>query len=281
MEKRALDRERPNGVAFVPPACEARSPDCASPPGHQQQHERRKPRDARAIAIVRIRQRAAHEGVGEDRERDRRGENSEIAEARPHGTEPDDGQQQHHRGPCDRHMQAIDRGEVEFALLLTCGAHGRQRGRREPFDHAVGVPDAGVHAVAGAHAHKLFGSPGDGGLDLQPRILDEAVEHDRVHFVVHALETAEPVEHALAPEEHIGVVRQLVAMRAKLQTRIGTMIVEIARDDAGLQHAAERDGVAARRPGELAGHRVVRGDQHQRRRARARPRRGQCRTNEH
>ena len=38
-----------------------------------------------------------------------------------------------------------------------------------------------------------------------------------------------------------------------LQPRIGAMLVEIARDDAVLQHAAERQREAARRPGETAG----------------------------
>src|SRR5262245_56072121 len=40
-------------------------------PGNEQQDEGREPDDARAVAVVRVRQRAAHERIGEDRERDR------------------------------------------------------------------------------------------------------------------------------------------------------------------------------------------------------------------
>ena len=78
------------------------------------------------------------------------------------------------------------------------------------------------------------------GLELQQRIGAQALEHDRAHLVVEALEAAEPVEHAFAPEELVGVGRQLVAMVAQPQARIGAMLGEIACDDAVLQHAAER-----------------------------------------
>src|SRR3954469_9319849 len=94
-------------------------------PRDEKEHERCQPRDARAVSIVGIRQRSAYEGISEDRERDRRGEKSEIGEAGVPGTEPDHGQQQYHRGQGDRHMQAIDRREAELALLLTRRAHGR------------------------------------------------------------------------------------------------------------------------------------------------------------
>ena len=75
-------------------------------------------------------------------------------------------------------------------------------------------------------------------------------------------------------------VGKLVAIGAELrQARVGAMLGEIARDDAGLQHAAERDRAAARRPGEAAGDRVVGGKQqrdarHDREAAAARPANG-------
>ena len=119
-----------------------------------------------------------------------------------------------------------------------------------------GVPDIGVHAVAGRDADELLGGRRERGLELRAGIGREAFAHDDAHLVAQPLEAAELVEQVGAPEEEVGVVGKLVAVGAELrQPRVGAMLGEIARDDAVLQHAAERDRAAARRPGEPAGDR--------------------------
>jgi len=85
---------------------------------------------------------------------------------------------------------------------------------------------------------------------------------DGAHLLAQAVESPEPVEYALAPEEFVGGSRQFGLMRAQPEALIGAMLGQITRHDAVLQHAAERQCDAARRPGEAAGHRVVGGEQH-------------------
>ena len=53
---------------------------------------------------------------------------------------------------------------------------------------------------------------------------------DKTHLVVQALEAAECVEHALAPQELIGGGRELIAVGAELQFLLRTMIPQIARE---------------------------------------------------
>src|SRR5215469_14983049 len=102
------------------------------------------------------------------------------------------------------------------------------------------MQDLVVNAVAGRYEHQLLGCGFERGLDLFPRIILEAFDRDRAHLLIEALEPTKPVENAPAPEELIGIGWKLVAMGAEHKARVGTMIVEIACDDAGLQHATER-----------------------------------------
>src|SRR6185437_2853624 len=82
------------------------------------------------------------------------------------------------------------------------------------------------------------------------------------HLLAEALEAAERVEHAVAPQELVGGCRQLVAVGAELQLLLAAMIVQIFRDDAILEHAAESDADAAGRPRKLSRQRVVGRQQH-------------------
>jgi hypothetical protein len=100
------------------------------------------------------------------------------------------------------------------------------------------------------------------GLGLHGGIIAQAAEHDGAHLIAEAGKAAEFVEHALAPQERVGVERQFVAVRAQLELRVRTMIIEIAGDDAVLQHAAERQAVAARRPGHRFADDIIRAEQH-------------------
>ena len=79
-------------------------------------------------------------------------------------------------------------------------------------------------------------------LDLPGGIVAQAAGDDGAHLVAKPGEAAEVVEHAAlaAPEEHVGVGRQLVPVRAKLQPLLRAMVGEVAVDDAVLKHAAER-----------------------------------------
>src|SRR5262245_20453089 len=169
----------------------------------------------------------------------------------------DHGDKKDERTPGDGKMNAVDRREVEFSLELTRRPHRGQSGRDEVLDHSVGVPDFSVDSVARGGHRQLLDCSADGRLHLQPWILDERFQHDRSHFVVEAIESAKAIKHALAPEKIMGGRRQLVAMFAKLETRIRAMIVEIAGYDTRLQHPAEHDSHAAWRPGGATGNRIV------------------------
>jgi len=88
------------------------------------------------------------------------------------------------------------------------------------------------------------------------------VQDDEAHLFVEAAEATELVEDAVAPQEIIGGCRQFVAVRTKLEPRGWTMVVEIALDDAILQHAAEGNSEAARRPSELPRQGEIAREQH-------------------
>jgi len=77
--------------------------------------------------------------------------------------------------------------------------------------------------------------------DLPPRIIAQAADDDLAHLVAQSGEAAEVIEDAAlaAPEEYVGVSRQLVAMLAQLEPLLRTMVRQVAVDDAILQHAAE------------------------------------------
>src|SRR5207248_7275532 len=90
----------------------------------------------------------------------------------------------------------------------------------------------------------------------------EAVQDDEAHFFAEAVEAAELIEYAPVPQELIGSGRQLVAIRTQPESRVWAMLVEIALDDPILQHAAESNPEAARRPCELPRKGKIRREQH-------------------
>jgi hypothetical protein len=67
---------------------------------------------------------------------------------------------------------------------------------------------------------------------------------------------------AVLPQKIVGGRRKAVPVGTELEILFAAVGVEIACDDAVLQHAREHDAVAARRPGELPGQREVGGQQH-------------------
>ena len=131
------------------------------------------------------------------------------------------------------------------------------------LDGVVGVPDPVDDAVAAFDHDQLSQRARAAVFGLQPRVVLQALEHDGLHFRFEAGKAPEPVEHALAPEEIVGVGGQFGAVRAELgRVRVGAVLGEIARDDAVLQHAAEQQRGAARRPGEPAGGGEIAADHH-------------------
>ncbi len=210
---------------------------------------------------MRIGEDAAHGCVREQREHGGGGEEAELTGCGAPERQREDDQEQRHREIGNGHVQPVDCGETKLSLLLARRQHRRHHRWRESLDDGVGVPDLVVVAFAGAHREQLP-DRGDGrSLELPQGIGGKALEHDRAHLLVQALEAAELVEHALAPEELVSVVRQVRAMVAKAQARIGAMVGEKARDDAVLQHPPERQPDPARRPGDLSGDDEVRGEQ--------------------
>ena len=88
------------------------------------------------------------------------------------------------------------------------------------------------HAFAGRDPGQLMRRRCQRQLDLQGGIFAQAAERRCVaHLVAQAGEAAELVEHAAlaAPEEHVGVGRQFVAVRAELQPLLRAMVGEVAR----------------------------------------------------
>ena len=59
-------------------------------------------------------------------------------------------------------MYLVDRREMNFAVLLSCGAHRRHHGGVWTFDDAVSVPDAGEHAFAAVPTAIKLQRGGDG-----------------------------------------------------------------------------------------------------------------------
>src|SRR5579859_5459285 len=82
------------------------------------------------------------------------------------------------------------------------------------------------------------------------------------HLVAEPLEAAKLVEHAVAPQELVGGGGQLVAVGAELQLFLAAMLVQIFRDNAVLEHAAERDADAAGSPRKLTRQRIIGRQQH-------------------
>ena len=129
----------------------------ARAPGHEQQHECRKPDDARTVAVVRIRQRAAHERRWRGSRAPRRSPSwPRSAIALAPGAQRDHAEEQRHRGPA-RPAHAARLIAVNSSSPFCCRAAfiAGEHVRRERLDHAVGVPDLGVDAVAGGDLHEL------------------------------------------------------------------------------------------------------------------------------
>ena len=78
------------------------------------------------------------------------------------------------------------------------------------------------------------------GLDLQGGIIVQAAEHDGAHLVVKAGEAAELIEHALAPQEGVGVERQIVAVRAELELLRRAVIVQGRQARSGRARSSAR-----------------------------------------
>ena len=154
----------------------------------------------------------------------------------------------------------------DLAALLAGGVHAGGRRGGEFLDRPIGVPGGVDHAFAAGDPGELMSRRSQRQLDLPGGIVAQAAGDDGAHLVAKPGEAAEVVEHAAlaAPEEHVGVGRQLVPVGAELHLPLRTMVGEVAVDDAVLQHAAERQRKAARRPGELPGDHVVGADQHRR-----------------
>src|SRR5262245_25658523 len=224
--------------------------------------EGRNPHDTRSVAVVGSRQHPAHERIGEDRDRDGRGEPSRLVEAARNCCSREQHEREDHRAERDRYMDPIDRIEVKLTALLPGVVHGRHFAWNVALDDAVGVPDLIVRAVTGRDQPQLRYRSRKGGFDLLQRILLQTVQDDEAHLLIEAAEATEFVEDAVAPQKIIGGCRQLVAVRTELEPRGWTMIVEIALDDAILQHAAEGNSEAARRPSELSRQGEIAHEQH-------------------
>src|SRR5262249_49503446 len=134
-------------------------------------------------------------------------------------------EQKEHRAECDRNVNPIDQIEVELAPLLSGVLHRRHFFGNKSADDSVGVLDLIMHSVAGRELPELFCCSGKRGLELQHRILLEAMQDDEAHFFAEAVEAAELIEHAAVPQELIGSGRQLIAIRTQLEPRVWAMLV--------------------------------------------------------
>src|SRR3954447_6366745 len=101
-------------------------------------------------------------------------------------------------------MDPVNRGEIDFPMLLPRRAHGLELRRYEFCDDAVGMRYPAEGAFTSTDHNQLPRSRSDCRFRLPQRIIDERVQYDEAHFVIQALEAAECVEHTIAPEEIIG-----------------------------------------------------------------------------
>ena len=220
----------------------------------------RQPDDARAIAVVRIGQGAADQRIGQKRQRAESRQFAKGGRQSPPPYEHNDNRQQRHAQQRQRIMQLVDRREREFALLLARRLHRRLELRRVVVHDEISVPGPMHDTFAGMHVDQLTRGGDRRGFELQRRIIDQALNGDVFHLLAETGEAAEPVEQRTAPEPDIGVARQRILVGAQPQLRVGAMVVEIFIDDAILQHAAERQRKAARRPCQAFGDRVIGGE---------------------
>src|SRR5690242_9954548 len=101
------------------------------------------------------------------------------------------------------------------------------------------MADPDTDAFAGAYLAELLHRSCQRRLGLPKRIVRQRTQHDEAHLFVQPLKAAERVEHAVAPEELVGGGGEPVAIGAELEVLLRTLIAQILRDDAILQHASE------------------------------------------
>src|ERR1700712_3885929 len=109
-------------------------------------------------------------------------------------------------------MQPVDASEIQCAALLARRTHGGNFRGNETLDNAVGVPDLVVNTCAALDHHKLSRCRHCGHFNLLAGVCDKAVERDDPHLVAEAVEAAELVENAVAPEEFVGGFRKFGTM---------------------------------------------------------------------
>src|SRR5262249_13097663 len=209
-------------------------------------------------------QRSTGEGVSQNGDRHGGGKSRRFIEASRHCCPHEQPKHKEYRAECDRNVNPIDQIELERAALLSGTLHRGYFFGNEVADDSVGVRDLIMHAVSACDLPELSCGSRERGFELQQRILLEAIQDDQAHFLAEAVEAAKLIEHAPAPQELIGSGRQLVAIRTQLEPRVWAMVVEIALDDSILQHAAESNPEAARRPGQLPRKSKVCREQHRR-----------------
>jgi len=182
---------------------------------------------------------AADGGIGEKRKRRSRSKPAEVGIGREAQANGHKRHQQQHRAERDRNVDAVDGREIDCAALLAGGAHRGNRGGRELLDDRVGMPNRIQYAFATADAYELARRGGQGADCLFGGVSAQTLDDDGAHLVAEPVEAAEPIEHALAPEERVGVVGQLMTVIAQPEPRVGAVVGEVARDDAIVQHTAE------------------------------------------
>src|ERR1700689_708520 len=199
---------------FASERCAPVSHQCVGARRRESDGEDSNPDDARAVAIVRVRYDAAERGIAEERQHQRRGEASEVGEFGAVDAKQQQDRQQRHRRPGHRHIDHVDRGKADLAVLLPRCPHRRHDRRRVALDDAVSMQQRGADALTGSDRNQLPRGGAQRGVDLHGGIIAQAAEYDGAHLVAEAGEAAELVEHALAPKKRVGVERQFIAVRA-------------------------------------------------------------------
>src|ERR1700680_3162753 len=114
-------------------------------------------------------------------------------------------------------MEPIDACEIDVPMLLMRRAHRLELRRYVARHDAIGMRYPAVDSLAGGDPDQLARGGDNGGLRLPERIFDERSRDDKTHLVGHAIEAAERVEHAVAPQELIGGGRKFIAVGTELE----------------------------------------------------------------
>ena len=101
------------------------------------------------------------------------------------------------------------------------------------------MPEGRHNSLAGAEPDKLPRCGSYRRHGLQCGILPQTAEDYCAHFIPQAIEPAQLIEHALAPEKRIGIVWKPTAEWTQVQWHLTTMILQIAIDDPVLQQPAK------------------------------------------